>query len=318
MSWSRPTCSSSIYPTSYRGRDDVPRVVRTDAGDDVWVYDGREFPNIGLNAVAGRPREEYGIDPTSYEEMRPGLLGRRRPHRRHERERRTRLVVFPVVPAPLRSGVRRSPGQGTRARSGPGLQRLAHPFVVREAPGSLHPPRPAAVLGHRTDGRGNATTRRTWVSTRCRSPRTLSKLGLASLHSEHWDPFWAACQDLEILPCLHIGSSSTITVTAPGRAIRRDRDAAAHEHRRRRRGSGVVAGTAEVPRPEDRAVRRWRRLVALLPRQDRPRVSQAVGVDASGLRRPAPERRVQGAESSPASSTIRSHPKSPSVRGPNS
>ena len=42
-----------------------------------------------------------------------------------------------------------------------------------------------------------------------------SKLGLPSLHAEHWDPFWAACVDHDVVPCLHIGSSSTITVTAP-------------------------------------------------------------------------------------------------------
>ena len=59
-------------PASYLDREDIPRVVRTEAGDDVWIYDGRQFPNIGLNAVAGRPRDEYGIDPTSYDEMRRG------------------------------------------------------------------------------------------------------------------------------------------------------------------------------------------------------------------------------------------------------
>jgi hypothetical protein len=30
------------------------------------------IPNIGLNAVAGRPKEEYGIEPTAFDEIRPG------------------------------------------------------------------------------------------------------------------------------------------------------------------------------------------------------------------------------------------------------
>ncbi len=34
-------------------------------------------------------------------------------------------------------------------------------------------------------------------------------LGLPSLHSEHWDPFWAACEDEQTVVCMHIGSSST-------------------------------------------------------------------------------------------------------------
>ena len=53
-------------------RDRAPRIVRTDVGDDVWMFDGDAVPYLGLNAVAGRPREEYGIEPMSYEEMRRG------------------------------------------------------------------------------------------------------------------------------------------------------------------------------------------------------------------------------------------------------
>ena len=52
--------------------DAAPRVVHTDSGNDVWVFNGAQIPNIGLNAVAGRPREEYGVEPTAFDEMRPG------------------------------------------------------------------------------------------------------------------------------------------------------------------------------------------------------------------------------------------------------
>src|SRR5579863_1702452 len=53
-------------------RDRAPRVERTSDGSDVWKFEGATIPNIGLNAVAGRPREEYGIEPTAFDEMRPG------------------------------------------------------------------------------------------------------------------------------------------------------------------------------------------------------------------------------------------------------
>ena len=33
-----------------------------------WVYEGRSYPNIGLNAVAGKSPEEFGVDPVRYEE----------------------------------------------------------------------------------------------------------------------------------------------------------------------------------------------------------------------------------------------------------
>jgi predicted TIM-barrel fold metal-dependent hydrolase len=40
------------------------------------------------------------------------------------------------------------------------------------------------------------------------------KLKLPSFHSEHWDPFWQACSDEGTLVCLHIGSSSSLVITA--------------------------------------------------------------------------------------------------------
>src|SRR5881398_4082071 len=49
----------------------APESVHRD-GIDVWVYEDNVIPNIGLNAVAGRPPEEYNIEPTSYEMMRKG------------------------------------------------------------------------------------------------------------------------------------------------------------------------------------------------------------------------------------------------------
>ena len=37
-----------------------------------WKYEDRLYPNIGLNAVAGKPREQYGCDPVRFDEMIPG------------------------------------------------------------------------------------------------------------------------------------------------------------------------------------------------------------------------------------------------------
>jgi predicted TIM-barrel fold metal-dependent hydrolase len=42
-----------------------------------------------------------------------------------------------------------------------------------------------------------------------------SKLGLPSYHTHYWDPFFKACAENGVTVCLHIGSSSTIPVTAP-------------------------------------------------------------------------------------------------------
>src|SRR3954451_17980075 len=55
-----------------RYQDQAPRLERTPEGNDVWKFDGQIIPNIGLNAVAGRTKEEYGVNPTSFDEIRPG------------------------------------------------------------------------------------------------------------------------------------------------------------------------------------------------------------------------------------------------------
>jgi hypothetical protein len=54
-----------------RWKDEAPKFVRTD-DKDVWVYEGSEIPNIGLNAVAGRPPKEWGFEPTRLDEIRGG------------------------------------------------------------------------------------------------------------------------------------------------------------------------------------------------------------------------------------------------------
>jgi hypothetical protein len=59
-------------PAKYQ--DQAPKVIHTKRGDDVWVFGEQTIPNIGLNAVAGRPKEEYGVEPTSFDEMRPGCF----------------------------------------------------------------------------------------------------------------------------------------------------------------------------------------------------------------------------------------------------
>ena len=54
------------------GMDVRHRFVRRDDGTMAWVYDGQEILNTALNAVAGRPKEEFGSEPTCIEEIRSG------------------------------------------------------------------------------------------------------------------------------------------------------------------------------------------------------------------------------------------------------
>ena len=46
-------------------------------------------------------------------------------------------------------------------------------------------------------------------------PEAPHVIGLPSIHSGHWDPFFTACQDTETVVCMHIGSSSRMPATSP-------------------------------------------------------------------------------------------------------
>jgi predicted TIM-barrel fold metal-dependent hydrolase len=209
-----PELFEQHLPESYRGRDDVPHIVRTESGDDVWFYDGRAFPNIGLNAVAGRPRDEYGVDPTSYEEMRRGCWDVDARIDDMNANGVLASLCFPSFP--------RLCGQVFAEAED---KELAHVLVqayndwhVHSWAGK-HPGRfiPLGLIPFWDVDLTVAEIRRVkdlGVNAISFSENP-SKLGFPSFHSDHWDPLWATCEELEVIPCLHIGSSSVITVTAP-------------------------------------------------------------------------------------------------------
>jgi len=57
---------------SPKWKDRAPRFVTKEDGTNLWVFEGQQIPNVGLNAVAGRPPEEYGVEPTALSQLRPG------------------------------------------------------------------------------------------------------------------------------------------------------------------------------------------------------------------------------------------------------
>src|SRR5438270_12412937 len=52
----------------------APRVVIEPDGIQQWYYGEIRGRNMGLNAVAGKPREMYNVDASRYDEMRPGCF----------------------------------------------------------------------------------------------------------------------------------------------------------------------------------------------------------------------------------------------------
>jgi predicted TIM-barrel fold metal-dependent hydrolase len=51
---------------------EVPRLITNDEGHQNWVFQGASVGMMGMNAVVGWPVDEWGMDPSSLAEMRPG------------------------------------------------------------------------------------------------------------------------------------------------------------------------------------------------------------------------------------------------------
>jgi predicted TIM-barrel fold metal-dependent hydrolase len=207
-------------PHMFEGRmpakyvDQAPKVVRTDEGDDVWVFDGSTIPNIGLNAVAGRPREEYGVNPTSFEEMRPGCYDI------HERVKDMSAggvlasMCFPSFPA--FSG--RLFATSTDKDLALAAVRAYNDWHIDEwagtYPGRIIP----MALPILWDPELCAEEIRRVAALGCHSltfTENPVELGYPSFHQEHWDPMFEAMVDVDMILNIHLGSSGKLAVTAP-------------------------------------------------------------------------------------------------------
>src|SRR5215471_12939351 len=52
-------------------KDKTPRIIERN-GVTGWLLDENFLPNLGLNAVAGRPPDEWDDEPRAWDDMRPG------------------------------------------------------------------------------------------------------------------------------------------------------------------------------------------------------------------------------------------------------
>ena len=258
-------------PDLFEGRlpqkyaDVAPRLVRKDSGIDVWQFMGAELPNIGLNAVAGRPPEEYAMDPQSFDDMRTGCYDI------HDRVKDMNAngmlgsMCFPSFPQFCgQLFARRAEGRAARGRARAGVQRLAHRELVRRVPGPVHPARAPDDVGRRQDG-GRSAARRRQGLPRGHVLREPVHLGYPSIHSGHWDKFFATCEELGTVVNVHIGSSSKMVITA---------DDAPMDVLITLSPINIVQAAADFvwsnaaqkfPEAEVRAERGWHRLDPLLP-----------------------------------------------------
>jgi len=196
-----------------RYRDLAPRLIQNEAGNDVWFYEGQELPNIGLNAVAGRPPAEYGIDPTSFAEMRDGCYDIAARLDDMNANGVLGSMCFPSFPQFCGQLFARTEDKDVALA----MVRAYNDWHIDEwcghEPGRFIPLAIPAIW----DPEVMAEEVRRVAAKGCHAitfSENPEKLGWPSFHSDHWDPFWAACSDTGTVVCLHIGSSSQMVMTA--------------------------------------------------------------------------------------------------------
>ena len=203
---------------SAKYRDAAPRVERTPDGSDVWMFNGAVIPNVGLNAVAGRPKEEYGVEPTAFDEMRPGC---------YDVDERVKDMNAAGVLSSM--NFPSFPGFSGRLFAAAADKGMAHEMIrayndwhIDEWCGS-HPGRfiPMA-LPMLWDAESTATEMRRNARKGCHSmtfTENPATLGYPSFHDASWDPVWRAACDENIVISIHLGSSGQLAVTAPNAPV---------------------------------------------------------------------------------------------------
>jgi predicted TIM-barrel fold metal-dependent hydrolase len=197
-----------------RYRDQAPRVVVDDSGSQRWWYGNLPGRDLGLNAVAGKPREFFNIDALSYAEMRPGCYDV------HERVRDMNAggqlagLNFPNWTGFSGQVLNQGPDRSVNEV----MIKAYNDWHVDEWCGA-YPERfiPCGILPLYDVEKAAAEVRRLAAKgchavTFSENPEALN---MPSIHSGHWDPLFAACSDEGTVLCCHVGSSSRSAPAAP-------------------------------------------------------------------------------------------------------
>jgi predicted TIM-barrel fold metal-dependent hydrolase len=192
-------------PARFAGR--APYVKTTSKGHEIWVFDGQVYPQVGLNAVVGRSRDESPMEPVRFDEMLPGCWDPGARVADMELAGVWASVCFPSQITGFCGAVYSAcsdPELGlacVRAWNDWFWEEWASPYPDRFVPLGITW-LADAELGA-AEIRRNAERGFRAVSL----PEQPHRLGFPSLHSGWWDPVLAACAETGTVVCLHVGSS---------------------------------------------------------------------------------------------------------------
>jgi predicted TIM-barrel fold metal-dependent hydrolase len=203
-----PDVWTSRLPSSMRERS--PRVVKSGAGGDEWLFEDQIVPLLGMTAVAGAGEAGYR-DAISFEEMRPSCYDARARVADLDRDRILASACFPTWVG--FSGTRLSAARDKAL--GLACIRAYNDFVIDEwcgaAPGRYIP----VVLVPLWDQRAAADEAERTAAKGARAvafSENPSRQGYPSIHDRQrrWDRLFSIVSEAGMPLCLHIGSSSHI------------------------------------------------------------------------------------------------------------
>jgi predicted TIM-barrel fold metal-dependent hydrolase len=193
--------------------DDAPRLVHNADGSDCWQFRDTVIPNVALNAVAGRPKEEYGLEPQGLDEIRPGCYNVDERIKDMNAGGILASICFPSFPGFAGRLFATEDPEFSVA-----LVQAYNDWHIDEWCGA-YPARfiPMAIPV-------------IWDAEECaKEVRRVAKkgvhaltftenpaaMGYPSFHNEYWNPLWKALCDTNTVMNVHIGSSGRLAITAP-------------------------------------------------------------------------------------------------------
>lgn len=185
----------------------APKLKTKADGSNYWEYQGMKIPSVALNAVVGRPKEEYGMEPTSLDQLRAGCYD---VHARIDDMNANGIAAslnFPSFPG-IDGGVFvLAPDKALalmhlKAYNDWHIDDWCRAYPGRFIPCGILPlwdmdatvaeiARLAAKGCHAVSINENPTKR-----------------GLPSIHNAYWEPTWKAVTEHNTVICLHIGAGN--------------------------------------------------------------------------------------------------------------
>lgn len=184
-----------------------PRVEKDAAGADFWLFEGRRAGNIGLNAVVGRMREEYGCEPISFDQIRKGAWDLDARIDDMNANGILASLNFPSVVTFDGSLFHKFADKQNalillQAYNDWHIDEWCGRYPGRNIPNALVP---YWDVGATVEELARVAKKGCHAISFSDNP---ALRGQPSIHDEHWAPFWKACVDHDIVINIHIGSGA--------------------------------------------------------------------------------------------------------------